>query len=65
MDEKFIERPKKFNQREYTNEYRKNNYVSICAQVKPELKQQIDDYCKDNNISKSEFLRLAIDTLDK
>ncbi len=65
MDEKFIERPTKFDKRAYDNNYQKTHYAQFNLRIAPELKQRIDNYCKNNNISKSEFLRLAIDTLDK
>lgn len=59
MDKRNIERPEKFDQKEY----KKAHYARFCYNIKPELKQEIDDYCKELNISKPEFLRLAIKTL--
>lgn len=63
MDRKNIERPKNFNQRAYNDQYQKDHYSSFAARVKPDLKQEIDDYCKDQGISKSEFLRRSLDAL--
>ncbi len=59
MDKKFIERPKKFDR----NAYNKENYAQFSLRIKPELKSEIDEYCNENGISKSEFLRRAIDVL--
>lgn len=64
MDAKFIERPKKLNQKEYNKNYRKEHYNTFSATVKPELKSRIDFYCKCKGISKADFLQLAIDTLE-
>lgn len=64
MDSKFIERPKKFNQKEYNKNYRKDHYNTFSTTVKPELKNRIDFYCQCKGISKAEFLQLAIDTLE-
>ncbi len=59
MNEKYIERPKKFDKIAYN----KDNYVCLSLRVKPELKQEIDEYCTDLGISKPEFLRRAIEAL--
>lgn len=64
MDAKFIERPKKFNQKEYNKNYRKEHYTTFTAAIKPELKNRIDLYCQCKGVSKTEFLQLAIDTLE-
>ncbi len=65
MNEKYIERPKKFDKRAYDNNYQKTHYAQFNLRIAPDLKQRIDNYCSDNNISKSEFLRIAIEALDK
>ncbi len=65
MDEKFIERPKKFNQREYNDKYQKEHYISIAARVKPDLAERVNVYCQNNHMSKAEFIAAAIDALDK
>lgn len=61
MDKKNIERPKKF----YKREYDKTHYSQFNLRIKPELKKEIDDFCAEKGISKSEFLRLAIEALKK
>lgn len=33
------------------------------VQIKPELFEKIDSYCKENGLSRSQFLELAIKTL--
>ncbi len=65
MNEKLIERPKKFDKRAYNDSYQKEHYISIAARVKPEVAERVNDYCKNNKMSKAEFIALAIDTLDK
>lgn len=64
MDRNNIERPKKFNQREYNDKYQKEHYISIAARVKPNVAERINNYCTDMGISKAEFLQRAIDVLD-
>lgn len=59
MNKNNIERPKKFDQKEYD----RIHFKSFTSKIKPELWNEIDDYCKDLNISKSEFLRRAIEAL--
>lgn len=64
MDKKYIEYPNKFDRKEYDKQYKKEHYVRFSASVKPELKARIDDYCKNEKISKTEFLRRAIDLFE-
>lgn len=59
MDKKYIERPEKFDKVAYNKEH----YVSFSYRIKPELKQEIDEYCADLGISKSEFLRRSLEAL--
>ena len=54
----------KFDQSKYNNEYNKNHYVQLNMRIPAELKEKIDKYCADMNISKTEFLRRAIKVLD-
>ena len=61
---KYIEYPKKFNKNEYNAQYQKEHYVRFSASVKPELKKRVDDYCKKEGISKTEFIRRAIDMFE-
>ncbi len=45
--------------------YNKKAYKAFNVQIKPELFEKIDNYCKQNNISRSMFLNIAIDELIK
>lgn len=54
----------KFNSTEYKKEYAKKHYKHFSVSVTPELKKRLDDYCRDMGISKSEFLRRALDALE-
>lgn len=47
------------------NRYNKKNYKQFSTQIKPELYEEINNFCKNNNLSKPAFLKLAIDTLLK
>ena len=66
MDKKYIERPAKakFNKSAYNKQYDKDNYKKFSTVIKPDLFIQIDDFCKNHNISKADFLKLAITTLE-
>lgn len=55
---------KEFNQSEYITAYQKEHYRQFKANIKPELKERIDVYCSDMGISKSEFLKRAIDLME-
>ena len=63
MDKKFIEREKTFNKKEYDKEYRKKNYRQFAVNISIDFYEQIENYCKDNGISKADFLRLAADII--
>lgn len=65
MNEKYIERPKKFNQREYNREYTKNHYKTFSTTISPNLFEDINNYCQFKSISKAEFLRIALEVLEK
>ena len=43
--------------------YNKKAYKAFNVQIKPEIFDRIDRYCKENNISRSQFLLAAINTL--
>lgn len=43
--------------------YNSKTYKQFNVQIKPELFEQINSYCEQNGISRSQFLQLAIDTL--
>ena len=64
MDEKYIERPPKFNKSEYNKKYQKEHYARFVADLQPELKKRVDDYCKREGISKTEFIRRAIEMFE-
>ena len=59
MNTNNIERPKKFNQREYD----KTHFKQFNVKIKPDLWDEINSYCDDFDLSKSEFLRRAIDLM--
>lgn len=65
MDRKYIEYPNKFNKSEYNTKYQKEHYARFVADLKPEEKQRVDDYCKKEGISKSEFIRRALEMFEK
>lgn len=65
MDKKYIERPKPFNKREYNKEYQKNHYKQVTLSLTPELKERLDKYCSQEKISRSEFIRRALDVLEE
>ena len=43
------------------NKYNKKAYENFNVRLKPELFNRIDEYCKENNISRSQFLQKSID----
>lgn len=45
--------------------YNKKTYKQFNVQIRPELFEKIDNYCKDNNLSRSQFLKNAIDILSE
>ena len=59
MNKKFIEREKTFNQKEYNTEYRKKHYKQFAVNISIEFYEQIENYCRDNNLTKADFLRNA------
>ena len=56
LNKKYIERPKKFDQRAYNSEYSKTHYRKLSTDIKPEDYNLIDTYCKTNGISKAKFI---------
>lgn len=64
LDKKYIEYPNKFDRKEYDKNYKKEHYARFSANLKPELKKRVDDYCKKEGISKTEFIRRAIDMFE-
>ena len=59
MNTNNIERPEKFNQREYD----KTHFKQFNVKIKPDLWDEINNYCDNFDLSKSEFLRRAIEVL--
>lgn len=64
LDKKYIEYPNKFDKKEYDKQYKKEHYARFVADLQPELKKRVDDYCEKANISKPEFIRRAIDMFE-
>lgn len=50
---------KKFNKREYDNQYQRENYLQFKAKLKPEEKLEIDKWLNEVNLNKTEFIREA------
>ncbi len=44
--------------------YNDKTYSQFNVRVQPELFERIENYCKDNNLSRSQFLQKSIETLD-
>lgn len=65
MDKKYIERPKKFDKREYDKEYHRNHYKQVTLSLTPALKERFDQYCSKEKISRSEFIKRALDVLEE
>ena len=68
--EKSIENQEKPKRKTHTSwqvkaRYNAKAYRSFSTRIKPELSGRIDEYLKRESISKSEFLRRAIELLDK
>lgn len=63
MDKKYIEREKTFNKKEYNRRYDEQNYKQFNTKISISLNEQIVNYCKDNGISKADFLKLAVDKI--
>lgn len=61
---KYIEYPNKMDRKEYEKKYKKEHYVRFSADLKPEEKKRVDDYCRIENISKSEFIRRALEMFE-
>lgn len=60
MDKKNIERPEKFNQVKYTNDYQKKHYTRITITPKKEIADAINKYCEDNGINRSQLIIKAV-----
>ncbi|MCM1024445.1 MAG: ribbon-helix-helix protein, CopG family [Prevotella sp.] len=62
---KYIEYPNKIDRKEYEKNYKKEHYARFVADLKPEEKKRVDDYCQKEGISKTEFIRRAVEMLEK
>lgn len=60
MNEKYIERPKKFDQKEYDKKYKKEHYTRIVISPKKEIADIINKYCEDNNINRTQLIINAV-----
>ena len=60
MDKKNLERPAKYNSKEYDKAYKKANYKSLSIRVKPDFYASVDNYCKNNKMCKSDLIVNAI-----
>ena len=54
---------KEFNQKEYIKEYQKENYKQFKTKLKPNEMEKINDFLKENNMNKREFVKNAYKTL--
>lgn len=45
------------------NKYNKKAYENFNVRLKPDLFNRIDEYCKNNGLSRSQFLQKAIEAL--
>ena len=44
--------------------YNKKTYKNFSTKIRPELLNDINKYCEENELSKPQFLKIAIDTLN-
>lgn len=63
MNKNNIEYKHNMSRSTYVQEYQKTHYKSFNVRISLQLNEQIVDYCKDNGISKADFLRLAVDKI--
>lgn len=54
---------KKFNQTKYVVEYRKKHKAQFNVDLNKSEKDELDSILKENNLTKVEFIRLAIEAL--
>ena len=53
-----------FNQKEYINNYKKENYRTFKVEMQKQEKEHLDSLLKENNLKGAEFLRLSIKALE-
>lgn len=51
---------KEFNQKDYIKEWKKDNYKQFKVELKKEEKEELTELLKDNDLSGSDFVRLAM-----
>lgn len=56
---------KKFNEKEYINEYNKKKYKCFNTRILPEEAKKIDKILRDRGMSKASFVRWGIEELEK
>ena len=56
---------KKFNQKEYIKNFHKQYYLQFKVDLKKEEKEELDKLLLEKNLTKSQFLRNAIEELKK
>ena len=54
---------KEFNQKEYINKYKKEHYSTFKVELPKATKKELDEILKLQNLTKSQFLRNAINDL--
>lgn len=54
---------KEFNQKDYIKEWKKDNYKQFKVELRKEEKEELTELLKDNNLSGSDFIRLAMISL--
>lgn len=53
-----------FNQKEYINNYKKENYKTFKVEMQKQEKEHLDVLLKENELKGAEFLRLSIKALE-
>lgn len=54
---------KEFNQKDYIKEWKKDNYKQFKVELKKEEKEELTELLKNNDLSGSDFVRLAMISL--
>lgn len=54
-----------FNQKEYIKDWKKENYKQFKVELKKEEKEKLDSELRKNNLSGSDFVRIALNYLKK
>ncbi len=54
---------KEFNQKDYIKEWKKDNYKQFKIELKKEEKEELTELLKNNDLSGSDFVRLAMISL--